>query len=86
LREYLYTIFSGAEKSLPYLKDIELLFTPPNQSSHGDQSTNLAMLLTKKLRKNPREIASEIIKKLIIDNRIISKVFLFYHRVYIKDC
>jgi len=74
LREYLYTIFSEAENSLPYLNDIELLFTPPNQSSHGDQSTNLAMLLSKKLKKNPREIASEIIKKLKIDNKIISKV------------
>lgn len=59
---------------MPFLDKSELIFAPPNQSGHGDQSTNLAMLLTKKLKKNPREIASDIIEKLQIDNKVISKV------------
>ncbi len=58
MKEYLYKIFNEAKDKLPYLHEIEILFSPPNQSDHGGQSTNLAMLLTKKLKKNPREIAA----------------------------
>ncbi|MGB0925112.1 MAG: arginine--tRNA ligase, partial [Minisyncoccia bacterium] len=36
----------------------------PNDLSHGDFSTNLAMTLSKQLGKNPREIADEISEKL----------------------
>ena len=74
MKEYLYEIFSDAKNRLQYLDENIIAFTPPNQSGHGDQSTNLAMLLTKKLKKNPREIASEIIENLEYDNKVISKI------------
>ena len=74
MKEYLYRIFEDARSSMPFFDKSELIFAPPNQSGHGDQSTNLAMLLTKKLKKNPREIASDIIEKLQIDNKVISKI------------
>ena len=35
-------------------------FDRPKLDEHGDISVNLAMLLTKDLRKNPRQIAQEI--------------------------
>ncbi len=38
--------------------------TATKQISHGDYSTNIAMILAKKLKKNPREIASEIINSI----------------------
>lgn len=74
MKEYLYKIFNEAKNKLSYLDDVDITFSPPNQSNHGDQSTNMAMLLTKKLKKNPREIASEIIENLSIDKSVITKV------------
>jgi arginyl-tRNA synthetase len=73
LKEYLYNIFENAASRLPYLKDIPVIFDIPKIESHGDLSTNAAMLLTKQLRKNPRQIAEEIISNLDLDSNIISK-------------
>jgi len=68
------SLFNKASTSLDYLKEINFTFDVPKQESHGDLSVNAAMLLTKKLRKNPRQIAEEIISNLQIDDAIISKV------------
>ncbi|ABB14929.1 arginine--tRNA ligase [Carboxydothermus hydrogenoformans] len=38
----------------------------PKEKAHGDLATNLAMLLTKKARKNPREIAATLLEYLEI--------------------
>jgi len=74
LKNYLNSLFNKASTSLDYLKEINFTFDVPKQESHGDLSVNAAMLLTKKLRKNPRQIAEEIISNLQIDDAIISKV------------
>lgn len=39
----------------------EIHIEEPNDRSHGDYSTNIAMTLTKELKRNPREIAEQII-------------------------
>jgi arginyl-tRNA synthetase len=46
----------------------------PKEQAHGDYSTNAAMLLAKKLKKNPREIAKNIIDNILPDEKYISKV------------
>ena len=46
----------------------------PKTVSHGDFSCNVAMMLTKKLKKNPRLIAEEIISNLKYDEEIIQKI------------
>ncbi len=74
MKDYIKNLFTKAEEELNYLKDIEIQLNVPQEVTHGDYSTNVAMLLTKKLRKNPREIANEIINNLNIDNSIISKI------------
>jgi arginyl-tRNA synthetase len=74
MENYLAQLFDEASNKLEYLKEIEIGFSVPNNSDHGDFSTNAAMILTRKLRKNPREIAEEIISNLAIDENIISKV------------
>jgi arginyl-tRNA synthetase len=74
LKNYLYGIFKEASKKIPELAEITLTFDLPKSSSHGDLSSNAAMMLTKKLNKNPRQIADEIIKALSIDPSVISKV------------
>jgi len=38
---------------------------PPRDPSHGDVATNAAMVLAKPARKNPREIAQQIVDALI---------------------
>jgi len=74
LKKYLISLFENTSATLQYLKDKPISFTVPNQKGHGDLSTNIAMLLTKELRKNPREIASEIIENLNYDKDVIEKV------------
>ena len=73
MKEYLYSLFEKASESLPYLKDITITFEVPKIETHGDLSTNAAMLLTKILKRNPREIANEIIAALPIDEKNILK-------------
>lgn len=74
MKKYLKSLFDAASENLEYLKNNSMFFTVPNQKGHGDLSTNIAMLLTKELKKNPREIASEIIKNLDYDSTILEKV------------
>jgi arginyl-tRNA synthetase len=46
----------------------------PKEEKFGDYSSNIAMLLTKELKKAPRVIAAEIIEKLEYDKSRISKI------------
>ena len=74
MKEYLISIFDKSSAKLPYLKDIQIGFEIPKIELHGDLSCNAAMLLTKQLKKKPRDIAQEIINSLDIDHNIIAKV------------
>jgi len=44
----------------------------PGEKSHGDYSTNIALVLAKKLGKTPKDVAEEI--KLKINNNLFSKI------------
>mgnify|MGYP001852717839 CR=1 FL=1 len=46
----------------------------PKDKAHGDYSTNLAMQLTKLLKRNPREIANEIVEAIDQDAAQIEKI------------
>lgn len=74
MKKYLQNLFENTASSLQYLNGKPISFSVPNQKGHGDLSTNIAMLLTKELKKNPREIASEIIDNLNYDKEVIEKV------------
>jgi len=73
LKEYLKSIFEEASGKLEYLKGLNIVFDVPKNETHGDLSSNAAMLLTKQLKKNPRLIAEEIIAGLKIDDKVIYK-------------
>ena len=73
MKKYLIKIFEQAKHQLPYLNEIELVFDTPKLESHGDLSCNAAMMLSKKLKRNPREIASEIISNIKTDDKVIVK-------------
>lgn len=53
---------------------VEIELEKPNNSDHGDLSTNTALKLSSILKKSPREIAKEITEKGNWDKSIISKV------------
>lgn len=46
------------------ISQINLILERPKSAEHGDFSSNLAMMLAKPLRKNPRELATSLIKAL----------------------
>lgn len=73
MKEYLYTAFTEAQKRIPELSEISITFDTPKTEEHGDLSSNAALLLSKKLKKNPRIIAQEIINALNLDDSIIKK-------------
>jgi len=74
VKEYLVELFKEIENQIPEIKDVPLIFEVPKSELHGDLSTNIAMLLAKKLRKNPRELANEIIQQIKVNPHLISKV------------
>jgi arginyl-tRNA synthetase len=74
LKEYLYSAFREAENKIPELKEISVSFGVPKSIEHGDLSSNAAMLLTKRLKKNPKVIAQEIIDALDLNKSVITKV------------
>ncbi len=59
---------------MSYLSDVKINFDIPKIESHGDFSCKAAMMLTKKLKKNTRQIAEEIISNLKYDEDIIQKM------------
>lgn len=74
MKSYLAELIKKTSDKLEYLKEVDYKISVPNQLAYGDYSINAAMLLTKKLNKNPREIAKEIIENIDYDKRVISKI------------
>ena len=73
MKRYLHSLFEKASTNLEYLKDLTLHFEIPPNADLGDLSCNAALLLSKKLKRNPRALAEEILNNLEIDNSIIFK-------------
>jgi arginyl-tRNA synthetase len=73
LKDYLHKIFTEAGQKLSYLREIDLSFDTPKIENYGDLSCNAAMLLSKKLKKNPREVALQILSNLAFDKKVILK-------------
>jgi arginyl-tRNA synthetase len=74
MKKYLTDKVGGALKSLSYDGITKLTFEKPKDETHGDITTNIAMLLAKSVKKNPRVVAQEIIGKLEVDPKYVSKV------------
>ena len=65
-------IKSSLEKSNIELDPSKIIIEIPKDASHGNYSTNVALVLTKILHKNPMEIANLI--KDNIETPIVSKI------------
>jgi arginyl-tRNA synthetase len=53
--------------------DAEFVLERPRDAGHGDLATNLAMVLTKRLRQNPRKLAEQIVSTLALPGGLVSK-------------
>lgn len=73
MKEYLYSAFNEAENIIPELKEIPIFFDVPKSIEHGDLSSNAAMLLSKKIKKNPKVIAQNIIDALQLNSSVVVK-------------
>lgn len=76
MKNYLEQILTAAlETQFPELEEPpEIKIEKPREASHGDAATNIAMQLAKPLRKNPRQIAKEIVDNLKYDSNKIESV------------
>lgn len=74
MNDYLQQIIAESlhQFDLEELPDIQI--EAPKVASHGDASTNVAMMLAKPLRNNPRAIAQQIIDGLNYDEKKIASV------------
>lgn len=70
MKEYLRQKVTSSLQMLGITSDVT--FDKPRQPEHGDLTTNVAMVLAKNLKKNPRQLAGEIIKHLDIDPAFIN--------------
>lgn len=74
MKEYLVEIVSQSLDQFELESKPVIQIEEPNQPEHGDASTNIAMLLARPLKNNPRAIAQQIVDGLNYDEKKISAV------------
>ncbi len=74
MKKYLLGLFLSLGDKYGVTDETEMNFEIPKNESHGDYSTNIAMTLARKLKKNPRDLAHEIIYSIHHDPSVIEKV------------
>ncbi|MBC8043713.1 MAG: arginine--tRNA ligase [Rhizobacter sp.] len=72
MKEFLVQPLRDALQSLGTAAEIQ--FEKPADEKFGDLSTNVAMQLARDLKKNPRQIAADIVSKLVLDKSVVEKV------------
>ncbi len=71
---YLQTLFRAALDNLGAPVDAVIKFDVPQNASHGDVSTNIAMVLAKQLKRQPRALAEELVALLKADHRYVQSI------------
>ena len=72
MKEVLYLALKEAVNDLASDNEIEIQISKPSNPQNGDWSSNIALLLSKKINKSPHDLAKKIIKTLKIKN--VSKI------------
>lgn len=79
MKDQLHALFSQAidtlkaDSVIPQDHEVTLVFERTRQKEHGDFACNVAMMLAKPARKNPRELASMVVEALPNDD-LITKI------------
>ena len=74
VEDYLRRELTTALKNLGYPETPEINFEKPKSEDFGDLSTNVALILASRLKKNPKSIAEDIVSHLDLDSHRIQKV------------
>lgn len=72
--DFILTEFENALKKIGLKDCSKLRFEVPKNPDFGDYATNIAMIVTKDLKKNPREIAQKIIELVDFDKQIVDRI------------
>jgi arginyl-tRNA synthetase len=73
IKSYIFEILQNVLKKLE-IENINIILDYPKNPENGDISTNIAMLLAKPLKKQPKVIAQELIAKLDYSSDFIEKI------------
>ena len=79
MREYLYLLFKDLESKLNFIKVDDVVLTVPKQKEHGDFATNYPFLISRKLKKSPKEIANQIVQNLNDIENALDKIEVAGH-------
>ncbi|HXG00202.1 MAG TPA: arginine--tRNA ligase [Bacteroidota bacterium] len=74
MKDYLAAQIASALRQLGIALDAPVGFEKPRLEEHGDLTTNIAMLLAKSQKRNPRQLATEILNNLSLDSTLVSDV------------
>ncbi len=74
MKQYLHTRIADTLASMGVEGHTAINFDRPRQADHGDLTTNIAMVLAKGLKKNPRQFASELVAQLHLDKSLVNRV------------
>lgn len=75
MKSYIQSLIDGALTNWAELTETpDYIIEQPKVAEHGDLSTNVAMMLSKSLKKNPRQVAQELVSRFTINPKYISKV------------
>lgn len=73
MMEYLKSKILVALEKLKLQTGVEISFEKPKIESHGDLSTNFALLAAKELKMKPREVAQKVVDLLELDPSLVEK-------------
>ena len=74
MNSYIYDLLQKALSGLDISELPEIQLESPKVAEHGDISTNIAMLLAKPLRQNPRTIAQQLLDAMPLDPQVLEAI------------
>ena len=74
MKDFLQSQFRRALEALGFPADVPVAFEKPRVAAHGDLTTNIAMVLAQKARRNPRDLAADIVRRLSVDPGLVSRI------------
>ena len=74
MNSYIYDLLQKALSGLEISELPEIQLESPKVAEHGDVSTNIAMLLAKSLRQNPRAIAQQLLDAMPLDPQVLEAI------------
>lgn len=74
MEQYLEEIFQAALTDIGAPEGTQIKFEVPQNSGHGDLSTNVAMTLARPLKRSPKDLAQDLLTRLKYDSTLVEQV------------